>query len=265
MKISIITVAYNAGATIADTLASVKAQTWGDYEHIVIDGGSTDGTARALAEYAHSRMIVVSEPDGGIYDAMNKGLRLAGGDLIGFLNADDLYARIDALAILAGAAQRDDWAAAIGGGVAMVDPRNTRRMRRYYPSDGFHPWMLRFGHMPPHPGFYVRREALAKVGEFDPQLRTGADFEWMVRFFHVHKLGMQPTPETLVTFRLGGNSSKGLRSLRNINREALVSCRRWGVKSNPLAMWAKYLVKSRQYLRRPADFPAGGGVAWTPR
>lgn len=264
MKISIITVAYNAEATIADTLASVKAQTWGDYEHIVIDGASTDGTVRVLAEHGHSRMIVFSEPDKGIYDAMNKGIRLAGGDLIGFLNADDFYARVDALAALAAAAQRDDRAGAIGGGVAMVDPRNTRRMRRYYPSDGFHPWMLRFGHMPPHPGFYVRREALAQVGEFDPQLRTGADFEWMVRFFHVHKLRLRPTPETLVAFRMGGTSTSGLQSLRNINREALASCRRWGIGSNGLAIWAKYLVKTQQYLRRPTDFPAAADVAWTP-
>ena len=176
MKISVITVAYNAETTIADTLASVKAQTWGDYEHIVIDGASTDGTHRILAEHANSRLIVVSEPDGGIFDAMNKGLRLAGGDLIGFLNADDFYARVDALATLAGAAQRDDRAAAIGAGVALVDPRNTRRIRRYYPSGDFRPWMLRFGHMPPHPGFYVRRGAMAQVGEFDPQLRTGRGF-----------------------------------------------------------------------------------------
>lgn len=265
MKISVITVTYNAETTIANTLASVKAQTWGDYEHVVIDGASTDGTHRILADHAHSRMIVVSEPDDGIYDAMNKGLRLAGGDLIGFLNADDFYVRVDALATLAGAAQRDDRAAAIGAGVALVDPRNTLRIRRYYPADDFRPWMLRFGHMPPHPGFYVRRAALAQVGEFDPQLRTGADFEWMVRFFHVHRLRMRPTPETLVAFRLGGNSSMGLQSLRNINREALASCRRWGIRSNKLAMWAKYVVKSQQYFRRPSDYPAAAAVAWAPR
>lgn len=265
MKISVITVAYNAEATIADTLASVRAQTWDDYEHIVIDGASTDGTARILAEHAHPKLRVVSEPDDGIYDAMNKGLRLASGDLIGFLNADDFYARIDALAILASAAERNRQVAAIGAGVALVDPQNLRRIRRYYASDDFRPWMLLFGYMPPHPGFYVRREAAAQVGEFDPDLRTGGDFEWMVRFFHVHKLSMRSTPETLVVFRLGGASSSGAQSLRTLSREDLASCLRWGIASNALAIRARYVIKARQYVRRPKDFPAVSTIAWMPR
>lgn len=265
MKISIITVAYNAEATIGDALASVQAQTWGDREHIIIDGASTDGSGRILAQLADAKTVVVSEPDGGIYDAMNKGMRLATGDLIGFLNADDFYVRADTLAILAKAAELDDQADAVGGAVALLNPRDLKRMRRYYPSAGFHPWMLRFGHMPPHPGFYVRREAMHQVGEFDPRLRTGADFEWMVRFFHVHRLNLRPVTETLVGFRLGGNSSKGFESLRNINREALTSCRRWGLSSNAMAIWAKYLVKSYQFLERPPDFPLAPPVGWSPR
>lgn len=265
MKISIITVSYNAGSTIGDTLASVKAQTWDEYEHIIIDGASTDGTARLLAEHAGARTIIVSEPDGGIFDAMNKGARLASGDLIGFLNADDFYTRVNSLALLADAALRNPRAAAVGGAVALVHPVHTQRIRRYYRSAGFRPWMLQYGHMPPHPGFYVRRDAMRQVGEFDLAIRTGGDFEWMVRFFHVHKLALAALSETLVGFRLGGNSSSGFQSLRNINREALASCRRWGLPSSTHAVWAKYLVKSAQFLDRPSDFPLAPPMGWAPR
>lgn len=124
--------------------------------------------------------------------------------------------------------------------------------------------MLRFGHMPPHPGFYVRRGALERVGAFDPSIRTGADFEWMLRFFHVYKLAMLSIPETVVGFRLGGNSTRGLASLRNINKEALASCRRWGLSTHPAAIWAKYLIKSGQFFDRSADFPLAPPVGFNP-
>jgi glycosyltransferase involved in cell wall biosynthesis len=264
VKVSIITVAYNAKATIADTLASVRAQTHHDYEHIVIDGASSDSTLGIVTEHSNPRTILISEPNQGIYDAMNKGPRLATGQLIGFLNADDFYVRTDALSLLANAAAEDRQAAAVGGGVALIRRGDVRRMRRYYPSSGFRPWMLRFGHMPPHPGFYVRREAAGRVGAFDHRVRTGADFEWMVRFFHVHKLKLRPIPQTIVGFRLGGNSSNGFESLRNINREALASRRRWGLASNTVAVWSKYVVKSRQLFERPGDFPLSAPIGWSP-
>ena len=265
MKISIVTVAYNAAATIADTLTSVGSQDYDNYEHIVVDGGSTDDTPAIASLMGDRRTIVVSEADRGTYDAMNKGMRLATGDLIGFLNADDFFARADSLSLLAKATTQHDRASAICGAVAMVSPRNTRKVQRYYKSTGFDPWMLRFGHMPPHPGFYVRREALEKVGEFDHGIRTGADFEWMVRFFHVHKLSMRTIPETLVGFRLGGRSTRGLESLRTINREALASCRRWRLPSSSAAMWAKYFFKTSQFIERPADYPLAPPLGLQPQ
>ena len=243
---------------------SVMAQTYENYEHIIIDGGSSDNTRPIALEHAGAKTVIISEPDDGIFDAMNKGIRLSKGDLIGFLNADDFYSRTDVLSLLSNAAMRDHRAAAVCGAVALVDPHDTGRMRRYYRSAGFRPWMLRFGHMPPHPGFYVRRDALSQVGEFDPRIRTGADFEWMVRFFHVRKLSMRPIEETLVAFRLGGNSTKGFESMRNVNREALASCRRWGLSSNSAGMWAKYIVKAGQFFRRPTDFPLPPPVGWRP-
>ena len=263
MKISVVTVVYNAATTILDCLESVRRQDFDDHEHIIIDGRSTDGTTEILRSRAGRNVTIVSEADDGIYDAMNTGIALAKGDLVGFLNADDFFARTDSLSLLARAAE-DTRAAAVCGGVAMVSPHDTRRVRRYYKSSGFDPWMLRFGHMPPHPGFYVRREALAKVGLLDHRIRTGADFEWMVRFFHVHKLTMRTLPETIVGFRLGGRSTRGFESLRDINREALASCRRWNLKSNAAAMWAKYLIKSGQLVERPSDYPLPPPTGWRP-
>lgn len=264
MKISVVTVCYNAADTIAATLRSVAAQQHDDFEHIVIDGASRDATAEVVQRNAHPRLRWVSEPDKGIYDAMNKGIRLATGDLIGFLNADDFYARTDALSLISGAGAVRGSASAVGGAVALLGPNDLARARRHYRAVSFAPWMLRFGHMPPHPGFYATREAFDAVGEFDPSIRTGADFEWMVRFFHVHGLPMRAIPETLVGFRLGGTSSSGLKSLMAINREAISSCRRWGLRTSWAAMGAKYLFKVSQFAGRPADFPAAPPLGWAP-
>lgn len=262
MKISVITVAWNAAATIGDTCASVAAQTGVDVEHIIIDGGSQDATAGIVATHARPGTRFISEPDDGLYDAMNKGLALASGDLIGFLNADDFFCRTDALALVATAAATP--CAAVSGGVAIVAADNPARLRRAYPSRPFAPWMLRFAHMPPHPGFYARRSAFDQVGGFDKTIRIGADFEWMVRFFAVNRLAVHAIPETLVTLRDGGLSNQGLASRTAINREALASLRRHGLLSSTPLVWAKYPVKGLQFIMGANGWPAPEAVRFTP-
>lgn len=262
MKVSVVTVAYNAAATIADTLRSVAAQS-GEVEHIVIDGGSTDATADLVAAHARPGTVFVSEPDKGLYDAMNKGVARASGDVVGFLNADDFYSRSDAAALIATAAAGG--APAVSGGVAIVEAANPQKLVRAYPPRPFAPWMLRFAHMPPHPGFYVRREVFEAVGGFDHTIRIGADFEWMVRFFAVHGLAARAIPETLVTLRDGGLSNQGLASRRAIAREAVASLRRHGIATAAPLAWAKYPVKALQFLARPHQWPAPAAVRWEPR
>ena len=262
MKVSVVTVAYNAAATIADTLKSVAAQA-GEVEHIVIDGGSTDNTAELVAAHARPGTVFVSEPDRGLYDAMNKGVARATGELVGFLNADDFFCRTDIAArFAAGAAAGAD---AVSGGVAIVSAANPARLVRAYPPRPFAPWMLRFAHMPPHPGFYARRAVFDRVGGFDPAIRIGADFEWMLRFFVVHRLAAAAIPETLVTLRDGGLSNQGLASRRAIAREALASLRRHGLASATPLVWAKYPVKALQFLGKPHQWPAPAAVRWEPR
>lgn len=256
MKISVVTVAFNAAATIGDTLRSVAAQA-GDVEHIVIDGGSSDGTAAIVRDHARPGTVFVSEPDGGLYDAMNKGRARASGDLIGFLNADDFFCRTDACALVAAAAGSAD---AVSGGVAIVRAADPQKLVRAYPAQPFAPWMLRFGHMPPHPGFYTKRAAFGRVGPFDPSIRSGADFDWMLRAFTRERLRVTPIPETLVTMRDGGVSNNGFGSRTAINREALASLRRHGIASAAPVIWSKYAVKALQYVVPAHGWPAPAGV-----
>jgi glycosyltransferase involved in cell wall biosynthesis len=253
MKVSIITTALDAAETIADTLRSVAAQTYPHIEHIVVDGQSKDATMAVVHAHATPHLRAISEPDRGIYDAMNKGLAMATGDLIGFLNSDDFFTSTDAVAVHVDALERH--ADAVCGATVIVAANDPARITRFYPSLGFRPWMLRFGHMPPHPAFYVRRAAFERVGPFDPNYRIGADLEWMIRFFHVNRCRCTFTGRTLVAMREGGISNRGLRTRILINREALRSCHRWGLRTNQALLWSRYLVKTAQIIRRPVDFP----------
>lgn len=261
MKISVITVAYNAADTIADTLASVAAQHGPSFEHIVVDGASTDDTLSVVERNRHPNLRVISEPDRGLYDAMNKGFQAASGDLIGFLNADDFFLRTDSLSLIADAAERDR-RDAVAASIRIVESAQPGRMLRHYSAHGFRPWMLRFGHMPPHPGFYATRHSVDRVGLFDTRFRIGADFDWMVRFFHVHRLSATLLKQDIVALRAGGISTRGLKSARIINREASLSAREHGIRTNQALVWMKYFVKIWQYADRPSR--VAPGAAWSP-
>lgn len=260
-RVSIVTVARNAAATIGDTMRSVAAQSHEDLEHLVIDGGSNDDTVAIALNLATSRTRLISEPDEGLYDAMNKGVALATGNLIGFLNADDFFCRTDAIALISATAANVD---AVSASVAIVAAQDPARLRRSYPSGPFARWMLRFGHMPPHPGFYASRAAFVTVGKFDPTIRIGADFEWMVRFFKGDILRARQIPETIVTVRDGGLSNSGFASRRAINAEAVVSLRRNGIVTAAPVVWSKYAVKSIQFGIKAYEWPAPDAVRWPP-
>jgi glycosyltransferase involved in cell wall biosynthesis len=251
VKITIVTVAWNAAATIEDTLRSVAAQTHDDIEHIVIDGGSTDGTMEIVARYPHVS-IAISERDKGIYDGMNKGLRLATGEAVGFLNSDDFYCREDAVALIAKGLE-ESGADAVTGAIAMIDRHDSAKVVRYYPSTNFRKWMLRFGHMPPHPTLYIRRKMLQKIGEFDYTLKIGADFDMIVRMYlagaRVHAL-----PWTLIGFRDGGASTKDIQAKFQLNRDFLSALRRNGVVTAMPLLYARYPFKAFQYLARAKDY-----------
>ncbi len=263
-KFSIITVAWNASATIADTMLSVAAQNISDYEHIIIDGASKDKTVEIALLHSTRNTIILSEPDNGIYDAMNKGLSIASGEYIGFLNADDFYTRTDALLILKNAIENEFSKyepPALSAGVAIVKEIMPEIWSRSYSATHFRPWMLRFGHMPPHPGFYVRRDVAEKIGPLDTRYKISADFDFVTRFFQA---GYRPTmiPQTLVSVREGGASNNGFQSRKKIALETGDALKKNGIVSPTLLRWAKYVIKGTQLIIPPREFPPPCNVSY---
>lgn len=232
-KITVITVCYNSAATIADALQSVASQTWPHVEHIVIDGSSTDGTQAVIESHGAGLARLVSEPDGGIYDAMNKGLRLATGDLVGFLNADDVFASSETLALIARAAIEAPQADAIYGDLQYVDKDHPDRVFRHWRSEPFKTSYLRFGWMPPHPTLYVRRNVMEAVGSFDTSFRIAADYDFILRLFSRPGRIFVYLPRVLVLMRTGGASNRSLRALFRKSREDLRAMRRHNIGGLP--------------------------------
>lgn len=242
MKISVITVCFNSVTTIADTLRSVNSQTWMDVEHIVIDGGSTDGTLAVVRECGGPGHILQSEPDKGIYDAMNKGLALCGGDIVCFLNADDQYASTDVLANVA-KHMLESQLDVLMGDVAFFHPNNPHKVVRRYRSDRFRPELLAYGWMPAHPALFMRREVIKRVGKFKTSYKIAGDFDFIARAFSDKNLRYRHLPEVLVNMLTGGASTAGLRAKLLLNREVLRACRENGIRTNMLKILSKYPAK----------------------
>lgn len=239
MKVSVITVCFNSAATIAKTLDSVAAQTDAEVEHIVVDGASTDGTPGILAAYQHQLARVISEPDQGIYDAMNKGLRSATGQIIAFLNADDVYARDHVISRVTSIMEHEQLDALLGD-VAFVSYNDSTRIVRRYASSRFTPKRIAWGWMPAHPALFLRREVFERVGPFRTDYRIAGDFEFVARVFQSGKLRYWHLPEILVNMRMGGASTAGWRSTILLNREVLRACRENGIPTSLLKILSKY-------------------------
>lgn len=245
MKISIITATYNSGSTLRDTFESILRQSYKDIEYIVIDGASKDNTLALIEEYLpkfEGRMTYFSEPDKGIYDAMNKGLQKATGDVVGLLNSDDFFTSDDVLEKVAETLQNPELDA-IYGDVHYVDCSNVNKCVRYYSSKVFSPNLMLFGFMPAHPSFYCRREIYNKYGAFDTSYKVAADFEILLRFIYVNHIRTKYLPKDFVTMRTGGASNRGLASHRQINRDHMQAFKKNGVKSNMFLLSLRYIYK----------------------
>lgn len=253
MKISIITVSYNSEKTIRDTIESVLAQTYSDVEYIVVDGLSTDKTMSIVAEYVGSITTVVSEPDRGIYDAMNKGIALATGDVIGILNSDDFYESDSALDTVAKAFRQNPESAVIFGNVVFVESDDLKRVTRVYAASHFKAWKLRFGWMPPHPGTFIRSDVYKEVGPYSILYKISADYEMFVRLLLIKKLKYAHINKVLVRMRSGGVSTSGIKSSLKLNREIVQACRRNGVYTNLLMVLSKVPFKLMEFVKRPGS------------
>lgn len=251
MKITVITVSYNSSATIVDTLRSVGTQSHQDVEHLVIDGRSTDGTVQIVEDHGRPNLVLSSGPDKGIYDAMNKGLALATGDVIGILNSDDFYLNTFVIADVVQAFADNVDVDMVLGNTDFVRPDDLIKPVRLYSSFYFAKWKMRFGFMPAHPAAFIKRSAYEKVGSYKLDYAIGADFEWFVRALLVHKLSYVKLNKTLVRMREGGVSTSGLKSYWISSLEQLRALRENGIYSNlaftlirlPIKFFQKYLVK----------------------
>jgi glycosyltransferase involved in cell wall biosynthesis len=255
MRISLITVCYNAATTLPDTLVSVAGQTLQPYEHIVVDGGSRDGTRDILAAWSRHPLRWSSAPDRGIYDAMNQGLARATGDAVGFLNADDIFADERVLATIAtelGSSRAD----AIFGDLVYVPRDDPRRVMRHWDASGFTPNAFAHGSMPPHPTLYIRRSCIDRFGGFRLDLAMANDFEFCVRYFASHRIRYRHIPKVLVRMRLGGESNRTWSNVMKQNWCIQRALRMHGLTPHPLYPVLKALDKGRQFFRHSPELLA---------
>ena len=251
MKISIITVCFNSAATIDKTLHSVTTQSYDNIEYIVVDGKSTDATLELVSHYGDLVSLCISEPDRGIYDAFNKGLSLATGDVIGFINSDDFYPNSNVVATIAEAFTKELDLDAIYGDLCYVGQIETERVMRYWQTSDFKPGMFNRGWVPPHPTFFARRQVYERFGGFDLKYRIAADWELLARLIEVNRIKTRYLPQVLVHMRLGGMSNRSWSNVWSQNKEI------WGAMkahqlnpSLPTFFLGKLLSRSRQFLSR---------------
>jgi glycosyltransferase involved in cell wall biosynthesis len=236
MKVSIITVCFNSENTIKDTIESVKSQTYTDIEYIVIDGCSKDKTLDILDDYSDSIDILISEKDQGLYDAMNKGLTLATGELVGILNSDDILADSRTIERIVQAAQDVD---GVYGDVGFYDISLTTK-KRHYSSKTFHKAKFSRGFMPAHPSCYLKKSLINRVGLYSLDFKIAADFDFLVRAFAIPNSTFRYLPEEVVKMREGGISTSGLSANILLNREIIQSCRSNGLSCSWLTVLSKY-------------------------
>ena len=247
MKISIITVTYNRAHIIRDAIESVLLQKYKNYEYIIVDGASKDNTIEVLKEYEpkfEGRMRWVSEPDEGLYDAINKGIKMATGDVVGIINSDDFFHRPDTFDIIAKAFS-DSSIEAIYADERDVNPRNLDTNSRYCIANYFKPWMFRFGLMPAHATFYAKKSLFESYGYYKTDYKIAADMELMIRFMYVHNIKTKYIPEPLMTFREGGVSTQ-LKNRHLNTLEQIKACRENGLYTNYFLMFFKYPFKIRE-------------------
>jgi len=245
--ISVITAVFNRVTTIGQTLDSLRAQTWPNVEHLVIDGASTDGTLDLLQSRRAELSVLLSEPDSGIYDALNKGLALAHGDIIGLLHSDDIYAHTRVLERIAHAFT-DPRIDGVYGDLDYVSSTDPTRLVRRWRAGDYHPKRLARGWMPPHPTLYLRRSVIEHWGGFDTDFRIAADYDAMLRYLARGRLRLAYIPEVLVRMRLGGASNRSLSHILRKSREDYRALRRHDVGGLGTLAW-KNLSKLSQFWR----------------
>ena len=242
MKVSIITVSFNSVKTIEDTINSVLSQDFPEIEYIVVDGGSSDGTVNIIEKYQNRIGKWVSEKDRGMYDAMNKGIAMATGDVIGILNSDDVYMNTHVISELM-ALMEQKKAKVVFADLILVDQVDDKKVLRYYDSGYFHPDKFKYGWMPAHPTVFVRRELYEAVGQFSNTYQIAADYEMLIRILAIQRARYAYVPKPVVRMRSGGASTAGLSRNWILNKEIVRACKENGIYSNMAMLLLKIPAK----------------------
>lgn len=248
MKISIVTIAYNSAATIRTTIDSVLAQTYQDIEYIVVDGASKDETMSIVQSYGNRIHRVISEPDQGIYDAMNKGVRIATGDVIGVLNSDDFYGDERVIQDIVRTIQEHD-ADAVYADLVYVDRDQTDRVVRRWNSGPYVPGQFLQGWMPPHPTFFLKRAMYEAHGVYSTELKSSADYELMLRMLHRYKAKVAYLPRVITKMRLGGVSNVSWKNRWRANQEDRLAWKMNNLHPHWTTLIRKPLSKLAQFLK----------------
>ena len=252
MKISIITVSYNSENFIESCINSIISQSYKDIEYIIIDGSSKDNTLKIIKRYSRYVSTIVSEPDKGIYDAMNKGIKIAKGEIIGFLHSDDMYKNTDVLSKVANVFKNNASLDACYADLIYVKKTNTSRIVRYWKSSKFIIGSFSRGWSPPHPTFFVRRSIYERYGNFNLKYPIVSDIELMMRLLEVHNIQTQYLNEIWVKMRLGGLSNKNFKSILKQNQDILRALSNHTLSSNIITFVInKILSRLKQFFQRP--------------
>lgn len=246
MKFTIVTPTFNSAATVRDTLECIRIQDYQDIEHVIIDGGSRDDTLKIVAEYPHVSKVI-TEPDRGLYDAMNKGIKNASGDVVVVLNSDDFYAHAQVISKVA-ARMSETGADTLYADLQYVDALKTNRVVRTWKAGNFRPDNFQIGWMPPHPTFFVKRALYDRYGLYNITLRYSADYELMLRFLYKNRVSTCYLPELIVRMRVGGASNASLRNRLRANREDRLAWEMNGLRPRFYTLYMKPISKIRQYF-----------------
>ena len=250
MKVSIITVSFNSAKTIADTIDSVLSQDFPDIEYIIVDGCSTDGTVDIIRQNENRISQWISEKDQGMYDAMNKGIAMATGDVIGILNSDDVYMNAHVISDLMRLMHSQN-TEVVFADLILVDSSNQNKVLRYYDSGRFHPNKFKYGWMPAHPTVFVKRELYQRVGKFSTTYQIAADYEMLIRMLAIEKASYAYFPKPVVRMRAGGASTSGISRNWILNQEIIRACKENGIYTNlfmlllkvPAKLWGRFFPK----------------------
>ena len=246
MKVSLITVTYNSEKYLAQCIASVQEQTFKDIEHIIVDGGSTDNTVSIIKKYEDKIAKWISEPDRGMYDAINKGMKLATGDVIGILNSDDMLDGKDVIEAIVHAFEANN-ADSVYGDLEYVDKENTDRIYRVWKGKKYDRNLFKIGWMPGHPTFYIKRELIEKYGGYENHYYTAADYEFMARYLFQHKITAHYLPKLIVKMRVGGASNKNIYQRLRANRRDYLAMKKNKIPMPFVVSILKPLIKVHQY------------------